>query len=148
MIVIAQCTHRKRDGEWRAEELYMKSALFQAQRRYWEAYAESAYILSGKYGLIQPWRIINSYDQHISDQDSEEWQLQVQQRVKTIAKHNERIEIIAGKEKYGRRLEPYLEMQDINYSYPFEGLGIGERTKQMKQEARKVENNQLTNYAP
>lgn len=146
MIIIAQCTDEKRDKPCRAEEMYI-SDLFEAQRRYYEAYADKAYILSGKYGLIHPWTRIQPYDTHIKNQASEEWQLQVSERCETIAERNDHVEIIAGKEDYGKRLEPWFDDLSVDYSYPFEGLGIGERTQAMIRQARKAENNKLSEYA-
>lgn len=145
MIVIAQCTDQKREETCRAREMYMASDLFKAQRRYAEAYADRWYILSGKYGLINPWDRIKPYDQHISEH-GDIWNERVGQRCKTMAESGELVEIIAGKEDYGRRLEHWLDDYGADYSYPFEGLGIGERTKAMIQEARKVENQQLSAY--
>lgn len=147
LTVIAQCTDQKREKEMRAEDLYMASDLFEAQRRYAEAYADRWYILSGKYGLIRPWKRIKPYDMHISDQTSEVWQEQVHDRINTIVKSGDKVEIIAGKEDYGKRIEWALEEHDVEYEYPFSGLGIGERTNAMKMEARKVENKGLDAYA-
>lgn len=145
MIVIAQCTEKKRDKPCKAKEMYMPSDLFKAQKRYWEAYADLAYILSGKYGLIHPSKEIKPYDQHISDH-GERWNDQVSGQCKWIANKGEHVEIIAGKEEYGSRLEPWFDEYGVDYSHPFEGLGIGERTKEMIREARKVENKSLQNY--
>lgn len=151
MIVIAQCTDQKREKPCRAKEMYMPSDLYKAQRRYWEAYAgnngHAVFILSGKYGLIRPWKKIKPYDKHISNQHSERWQDQVQTECRMIAKGDRHVEIIAGKEDYGSRLEPHFDEYGVEYSYPFEGLGIGSRTKAMIEEARKVENKSLEAYA-
>lgn len=146
MIVIAQCTNQKRSRTCRAREMYMPSDLFKAQRRYAEAYADRWYILSGKYGLMNPWDRIKPYDVHISNH-SDDWNEQVGQRCKTMRDIDDVIEIIAGKEEYGRRLEHWLDDYGVKYRYPFEGLGIGERTKAMIQEVRKVENESLGAYA-
>lgn len=145
-VIIAQCTNQKRDGRHRAKELYMPSDLFKAQRRYAEAYADEWFILSGGYGLIRPELEIQTYDRHISDHD-DRWNVQVEEQCEYIADLDCHVEIIAGKEEYGKRLAPWFEMLEIEHSYPFEGLGIGERTKQMKQEARKVENESIAQYA-
>lgn len=147
MIVIAQCTNQKRDEQCRAKEMYMPSDLFKAQRRYAEAYADEWYILSGNYGLIRPSKYIEPYDQHIKNHD-DMWNEQVGIRCRVIADESQQVQIIAGKEQYGRRLEYWFDDYDVDYTYPFEGMGIGTRTKAMKQEARKMENNQLGNYAP
>lgn len=146
MIVIAQCTDSKRRERSRAKDMYMPSDLFKAQRRYAEAYGDEWYILSGKYGLVRPWDWLQPYNQHIRHH-SDDWNEQVGQRIKTIAKKDETVEIIAGKEEYGSRLEHWLDEYEVGYCYPFEGLGIGERTKAMVEEARKVENQSLERYA-
>jgi hypothetical protein len=70
-IVVAQCTNDKRDGYHRAEDLYFESTYFRKQRAYAQT-ADSWFIQSAKYGLLQPDRKIHSYDRHAKDIDNTE----------------------------------------------------------------------------
>lgn len=145
MIVIAQCTDKKRSGEHPAKELYMASDLFKAQRRYAEAYADGWYILSAKHGLIKPNRVVSDYDVHIGEQADERWVEQVSDTVARISKHNDRVEVIAG-EKYAERVVPWLEEHDIGYSKPFDGERYAVRIQHMTEEARREENFSLGDW--
>lgn len=145
-VIIAQCTDEKRSGTHRAKDLYMPSDLFKGQRRYCEAYADKWYILSGKYGLVRPYDWLKSYDMHISNHD-DDWNEQVGNRMESISREVDIVEIIAGWEEYGSRLEYWLNEYEIDYTCPFAGQRIGTRTKNMIQEARKVENKGLEEYA-
>ncbi len=148
-IIIAQCTKEKRDGKHRAKEMYSPSDLFKAQRRYAEAYADEWYILSGKYGLINPWKTIQSYDKHINEGWGEIIQENISNIVRTWVEYDTNIdvELICGHEDYANKLIPYLDYEGVDYTEPFKGMGIGDRQQAMIREARKVENNQLQAYA-
>lgn len=163
--IIAQCTDEKRDGKHQAKELYMPSRLFRAQRRYCEAYADLWLIVSGKHGLVHPESAVSSYNVPVDD---DSWTERTQEAVDGFfrrakadgirilhpdGRHSGNLsvlgptdeihfELLCG-EDYLKRLEPYLEYHDLDYSLPFEGQRYGVRCNNMLDAARRVENDSL-----
>lgn len=165
-IVIVQCTAEKAETDRKlpAKDLYMESRLFEAQRRYAEAYGDHWFILSAKHGLLSPEEEIRPYDEKLETGHnySEHVQEELDEFFATAASDGlvsfddsatikppgvgVHFELICGGE-YAGRLRTYLEIYDLDYSEPFEGQRLAVRTKNMIEAAREVENDQLAEYA-
>lgn len=145
MIVIASCTDRKHNSAMHARDLYMPSGYFKAQRRYAEAYGDKWFILSAEYGLLRPKQVVESYDQHMSDQDDPRYYERLAYQAQYLAEHHDNAEVIAGSD-YADVIVTLLRYYGMTVETPFAGQRIGTRAKHLQQEAQKVENMALQDY--
>lgn len=167
-VAVAQCTDEKKTGTHRAIDLYQASDLFNAQVRWASANADGCLIVSGKHGLLPPGREISDYDTSITEDSWREstqeavdqffkscqpgsWRmldLAIEGEAKIPVPADFEIEfVLLCGEDYSQRVTPYMDYYDIVYSSPFDGLRYQERINAMVQEARKVENKTLSDYA-
>lgn len=130
----------------RSQDLYMPSGYFKAQRRYAEAHGDKWFILSAEYGLLRPKQVIESYDKHMSDQDDPRYYERLAYQAQYLADHHEKAEVIAGSD-YADVIVPLLRHYGMTVETPFAGQRIGTRTQHLQQEARKIENMGLNDYA-
>lgn len=105
----------------------MESALFRKARRYCEQYHDGWYVLSAKYGLLDPAGAkIEPYDVTLSDfssDDRQKWGDDVASELRRRNLTDERLVVHAGRDYY----EPLLEaLADVEYEIPTEGLRYGE----------------------
>lgn len=125
-VVFVSCVKEKLDGNHPAKELYV-SKLFQKS---W-AYAltlkpDKIYILSAKYGLLDPNQIISSYDKTLIGAPANErknWAKKVIEQMKQAGLDPQKDEfiILAGK-KYYEYIRPKLK----HVTLPYEGKRLGE----------------------
>jgi hypothetical protein len=139
-IGLAGCTKSKRDGPSQPKELYMKSSLFRKRRKYCERHHDEWYILSAKYGLLDPdGPPIDKYDQALSDASAEEkreWGRGVAGQLQNRKLRSETLVFHAGRNYY----EPVLEtLEEPKYELPTEGLRPGEMLQWYNQQFQEDE---------
>jgi hypothetical protein len=137
-IVLVQCTNTKRDEPAPAGDLYDESALFRSQRAYAQALGDAWYILSAEHGFVDPDTVLEPYNTHIDDVDSEEWAESVGDALGGVLTGDETVVITAGA-KYADPLTPELEHRyGVDVVEPLRGLGIGSRQKRMNERVAEV----------
>jgi hypothetical protein len=122
----------KREEPSRPAELYMESPYFRKMRAYAETNHNRWYILSAKYGLLEPdGEPVEPYNDTLRDatvDEKREWAERVFEQLQKRNLFGEDITLIihAGKDYYGELL-PLLEEVDATVQVPTEGLRIGEK---------------------
>jgi hypothetical protein len=97
-MFLVSCVSAKRSRPLPARELYC-SDWFVTARDYVEAQAEDWYILSAKYGLVEPDEVIEPYNETLSDISSAErraWAERVAGQVRPKCREEPEIVILAG----------------------------------------------------
>jgi hypothetical protein len=125
-ICLVACAKTKRENQGRAEDLYI-SPLFHKYRQFAREQCGIWYILSAKYGLLEPDRIIEPYDKTLklmADIERKQWALSVVQDLKSRSCRNDRI-IILGGDYYRKHLVPLLSGDGYEILVPLEGKSIG-----------------------
>ena len=131
-VVLIQCVGKKKPRKCKAKDLY-DSTWF----RYALSYVQSlnpdkVFILSAKYGLVDPEEEIEPYDETLNNKSVSEIRAWA---AKLLASLQERTDvakdtfIILAGEKYRTYLADYLANLDI----PMKGLRIGEQLKWLKE---------------
>lgn len=130
-IILISCVSMKLEKEAKAKDLYI-SPLFKMNYAYAQTLSPDAiYILSAKYGLVDPEQIIAPYEQTLNTMKSgqvKDWALDViDQMGGKVNFQNDEIIFLAG-ERYRKFLIPLCR----NASVPLEGLGIGKQLGWLK----------------
>lgn len=123
MIGLVACCKTKLAEPARAEELYC-SPLFRKARAYCLAHYHRWFILSAKYGLVEPGQVIAPYDCTLLDQDRKaraRWGLRVFSQLAALGLAGKTFVAHAGK-VYVAPLADKLRIET-----PLAGLGIGQR---------------------
>lgn len=131
-IVLISCVGKKKPRKSKAKELYDSTWFCYAWSYAQPLNAAKAFILSAKYGLIDPETEILPYEETLKTKTNREirsWADTVltSLRQKTYITNNKFI-ILAG-EKYRRHVVGSLP----NHIVPMEGLGIGRQLKWLKE---------------
>jgi len=129
-IGLVGCVKGKRSQRSRAKDLYT-SGLFIKARRYVERCYDRWYILSAKYGLVDPETIIEPYDETLKDKSVQErltWSERASEQIHAAFPDPSNLVLFfhAG-ERYREFLIPRLEDKRYHCEVPLKGLGIGEQ---------------------
>lgn len=126
-IALISCAKNKKDYECSAEDVYI-SALFTKAKEYVSRREYDAwFILSAKYGLLNPKELITPYDVTLNSMNREERMVWSSDVFCRLTKQNPNVvDFYAGK-KYREFLIPMLEEVDIQCNVPLAGLGIGQQ---------------------
>jgi hypothetical protein len=131
-VVLISCVGKKKSRKFKAKDLY-DSTWFRYAWRYAQSLnPDKIFILSAKYGLVDPETEIQPYEETLnskSDNDIRVWAIAVLNalREKTDLP-NDMFTILAG-EKYRRHLVGYLP----NYNVPMDGMRIGQQLSWLRQ---------------
>lgn len=133
--ILIGCGSRKAMRVTPAGEIYI-GGLFAARRQYAEASGLPWFIVSAKYGILDPSTLVKPYDLKISDLsqvDRAAWKLgtvmQLLDRVGDAAELRRiSFELHLGAD-YAEPLSETLLNAGFSYSWPVKGLGIGEQLK-------------------
>ncbi len=137
-IVLISCVKEKLKIPAKAKDLYI-SDLFKKSYRYAQLLKpDNIFILSAKYGLLEPEQIIEPYNETLKDKSSteiKEWSRRV------ISELDEKIDIdkseiiILAGSKYYKYLLPYIK----NYKLPLGTLPFGSRLSFLKKQIEEYE---------
>lgn len=125
-ICLVACAKTKRQEPSRAAHLY-SSPLFQKCREFAKDRFREWYILSAKYGLVEPARKVNPYEQTLKEiprAERREWAGRVFRELHRRTEGNERVTIFAGQD-YREFLVPLLLENGYEVNVPLEGRSIG-----------------------
>lgn len=128
-VAIVGCGKAKRDGRHKARNLYT-STYFDKKRLFAEVGCDDWFILSAKYGLIDPDRRVPSYDVTVTDVDADEFATRVADQADANADvfdAADRVFVLAGKD-YIDAVDDVLAGLPCEVEYPFAGTGgIGDQ---------------------
>ena len=113
-----------------ARDLYC-SAWFQKARAFVERECAEWFILSAKYGLVEPDQVIEPYNETLNDKTVEErreWSRKVVQELRPRCPAGTSVVFLAG-EKDREFLAPALVKRGCRVEVPMEGLAIGEQLR-------------------
>lgn len=125
-VGLISCVSRKRAYAAEARELY-DSPLFVKARKYVENRCDTWYILSAKYGLLHPTRVVDPYEETLNTKtraEREQWAQRVWTDLHPHVRAGDHVVILAG-ERYREYLVPRLIQHGCLVEVPMEGLGIG-----------------------
>jgi hypothetical protein len=128
-IGLIACTKAKLNRPAPARELYSASDLFRKAAAYCDAYLDGWFVLSAKYGLLEPDRIIAPYDMTLKTMPSSQrrlWGMQVAQQLRQLGEVA--LEAHAG----AAYVRPLLEAGVVLHD-PLRGLAIGKRKRWYKE---------------
>jgi hypothetical protein len=132
-VALVGCSAQKALVRCPARDMY-RSPLFRAARAYAEATCQRWFILSAKYGLLEPSTIIEPYDQRLS-RDRERWGERVGRQIEKALPFpefaNAELIALAGKD-YADAIS-FVDGREFHWDEPLEGLGIGERIRWLQQ---------------
>lgn len=133
-ICLVSCASKKQDGSHPAKDLYV-SDLFSKSVQYAERNADEWWILSAKFGLLNPDKIIGKYDITLNTMPisaRKEWAEKVFQDLMDVINPGDSVIILAG-QRYVEFLLPKLKAYGVTIDRPLEGLRIGEQLRWLKE---------------
>lgn len=135
-VTLIQCVASKADNAMPAEDIY-QGTYFEAMFGYAEAAPRPYYILSAKYGLLDPKKVIEPYDEFgISTKQA--WEI-----VENLDDMGiETVYVTAGAQ-YTDPLTPELERVGIDVVEIGRGMRIGERISHLQTKTKELKNGQL-----
>ena len=125
-IYLVSCVSKKSPMPAQAKDLY-KSDWFLKARDYVESTRSPWFILSAKYGLVPPYRIVSPYEQTLNTMrksDRQKWATMVEAEMEISLPAVDRIVLLAGA-RYRKFLMDYLRRRAATVEVPMEGLSIG-----------------------
>lgn len=139
-IILISCVSTKLTTKAKAKNLYI-SPLFKMNYAYAESLKPDAiYILSAKYGLVDPEKEIEPYEQTLNTMKSgqvKDWTLDVIDQMEgKVNFQKDEIIFLAG-ERYRKFLMPLCR----NAKVPLEGLGIGKQLGWLKKKLESKKRN-------
>ncbi|MBN2019681.1 MAG: hypothetical protein JW749_05595 [Sedimentisphaerales bacterium] len=133
-ICLVACVSLKDTHKKKAGDIYL-SPLFKKAKEFANKNFDRWYILSAKYGLIAPNKLIEPYEKTLNTmprEDRHKWTEKVFEEIKTHTKANDEITFIAGT-RYRQGLTPLLLKRGNKVQVPMEGLGIGKQLQWLTQ---------------
>jgi hypothetical protein len=133
IISLVQCVSKKKDSPSCAKNLYT-SSLFVNASAYAEKISDKWFILSAKYGLVEPREWIEPYDVTLKNMSASErriWADLVFSELKPILNRNDKVVILAG---VIYRMDLIKKIKDFGceIEIPLKGLRIGEQVSWLK----------------
>ena len=125
-IGLIACVGKKHAKATQARDLY-DSPLFAKTRAFVERHCDAWFILSAKYGLVQPTDVIDPYEETLntkSRRERDEWADAVWESLRQRLRPGDQVTLLAG-ERYRERLVPLIEQYGCLVDVPMRGLGIG-----------------------
>jgi len=132
-IYLLSCVRKKRPYPCRAKDLYV-SPWFHFARRYAESTGCPWFILSAKYGLLDPDQMIEPYEQTLNKMAIDErraWAERVRDRLREHLGEVRQVAFLAGT-RYREFLTDQLKDRGIQVEIPMEGLSIGRQLHWLK----------------
>ena len=130
-LYLVSCTNKKAPSPRKAKNLYI-SPWFGKAKTYVESTNQRWFILSAKYGLVDPNSTINPYDKSMNSMPKKKRMEWAEDVLSTLWPHITDIDtifILAG-QRYREFLIPKLhDYEDVDICVPLEGLRIGEQLR-------------------
>ncbi len=136
-IALVACVSKKATISRPARDLYT-SAWFMKASAYAQQIADRWFILSAKYGLVPPDRVIAPYDETLNRMPAAQrraWAKRVLQDLRHEVHAGDDIVILAG-QRYREHLIDPLETMGCNVDIPMRGLRIGEQLRWLNKHFR------------
>jgi|SRR5581483_9957736 len=139
-IYLVSCVSKKRSSESAAEEIYC-SELFRKARRFVIRQMKDGdewYILSAKYGLVEPRTPIAPYEvtlNRMSKRERTEWAARVTGELRARVRPGNAVVFLAG-QRYRELLQDELAQMGCTVSVPMAGLGIGRQLRWLERASR------------
>jgi hypothetical protein len=137
-VILISCVKEKLKIQTEAKDLYI-SDLFKKSYRYAQLLnPDNIFILSAKYGLLEPEQIIEPYNETLNTKSSDEikeWSRKVTIALKEKIDLDETEVIILAGKKYYKYLLPYID----NYKLPLGTLSLGPRKSFLKKQIEEYE---------
>ncbi len=134
-VVLVTCGAKKRTGRHAARDLYV-GPYYRACLEYAESLRpDHIFILSAKYGLLDPARKISAYDETLNDMriaDRRKWALRVLEQIRDKFDAGIVTYTILAGAPYWRHLVPALRHVEL----PLKGKGIGKQLQYLKRRTR------------
>ena len=130
-VYLISCVSEKRESERPAEEIYC-SDWFNKARAYVVQNLKPEdewYILSAKYGLLNPRTVIGPYNETLNNMrklERMEWARRVEDELRKLLHSGDSVVLLAG-QRYREFLQPSLLELGCQVSIPMRGLGIGKQ---------------------
>ncbi|MBI2108680.1 MAG: hypothetical protein HYT93_00665 [Parcubacteria group bacterium] len=131
-VGLIACSKTKRVGRYKARELYC-SPLFRFAWQYTSQHFDRVFILSAKYGLLDPERRVCDYDTTLNTMTIDarkRWSVQVAKQILQKTNTSDELHLFCGK-KYREFVVALLRGQKC--FYPLHGLGIGQQLQWYKE---------------
>jgi hypothetical protein len=125
-IALVSCVKSKRTSQAPGGELYI-SPLFKGFRAYAKANADEWYILSAKYGVLNPQQVVEPYELTLNNMPKEErrvWGTRVREQLREILPPHAEVVLLAGA-RYREEIEPFLREHGHAVEIPLLGLPMG-----------------------
>ncbi len=138
-LYLVSCVNKKAPISRRAKNLYI-SPWFSKAKTYVETTKQRWFILSAKYGLVEPNCKINPYDKSMNSMptiERQEWAVDVFRELRLHIADIDTIYFLAG-QRYREFLVPKLrDCDELNICVPMEGLRIGEQLRWLDERTKK-----------
>jgi hypothetical protein len=128
VVVLVSCVSKKADEATQARNLYI-STWFKKASEYARKFGDQWFILSAKYGLVDPRMVIEPYDQTLKDMkvcERRAWAKGVISDLLPRLGDSDTIVFLASK-LYREFLIGPLSKSGMNIEIPMEGLSIGKQ---------------------
>lgn len=143
--VIVGCGKKKAPGKVEARDKYT-SPYATVKARFAETIGDSWSILSAKYGIIEPDRVIDDYDVTASDVDDVAFRSLVSNTTSVIPDDTTHLIVCAGRD-YTDPIRHLLRGQANDVEYFFDGTsGMGDQMRKMNEAVEAAKNEDLNQY--
>lgn len=133
-IALVGCSSQKALRRCAARDMYT-SQLFRAARAYAEKTCRSWFILSARFGLLNPAAVIDPYDQVLTARSAAAWGERVGQQLELAvpfaALRNVELVVLAG--ALYADATTWSKNCPYTFTEPLRGMGIGERLRWLKE---------------
>lgn len=130
-IALIACSKTKQSGKHKAQELYT-SLLFRLAWGYVSQHFDKIFILSAKYGLLDPEKYVKDYDLTLNTMSIDErrnWSARVAKQIRQEVGADDELHFFCGK-RY--REFTAMSFREQTCLYPLKGLGIGRQLQWYK----------------
>ena len=137
-IVLVSCVKSKRSQPSPARDLYT-STLFKGASAYAEEVGDRWFILSAKYGLLDPDKVVSPYEKTLNKMPVAErlaWAKEVLADLEPLAKPGDEVVFLAGTRYRENLIEP-LKRIGCQIAVPMVGLPFGKQLSWLKAKIEK-----------
>ena len=127
-IALVACVSKKKSHPFPARDLYISDWFIKASA-YADHNSDQWFILSAKYGLLDPDSVIEPYDETLNNmpiKSRRTWASKALERLIPKLEDDDQVVFLAGM-KYREFLVPPLRSRGFHVEIPMEGLRIGEQ---------------------